>query len=1026
VPDTLPHRVELDAASAQLFLVDGDGRRIRLHSLRDPLAEADQLIDAALEGRPMPKVVCLLGMGLGYAIDRIAIRSPETSIVVFEPFAEAARAALSQWEWTTLLASGRLHVLVGPDYDAPTPAIRLLADANAIATIVHPVLLRETTEELRRARRAFDRLQFEAAANAEAERKFAAPYLCNTLANLRRIAASRDVRELFDSARGRPAVVIGAGPSLDRNVAWLRAVRDRACVVAVDTALTPLVRAGIEPDLVVAVDPSAVNARHFAHVPPLSRAALVAEGSLHPACFAPFDGRVFTFRVGNSHPWPLLRARGIERSQLTVWGSVLTAACDLALRMGCDPVVFAASDLSFTDGQPYCRGTAYEADWAREVLAGMALADVWARYAPDDALVLDDLRGVPVKTTGVLQAFRDWIVDTARKRADVRFINATGAGILAGGRIHQMTGAEVDVALEVRTLDRSPDGHVSAWDAGRAQHDAVRLAEPLRGVLAALGSDDAGGDATQTARAWQQVIERGGDAQDLRDRLQQALAELTAPAAPAAALELPSVAPGLTEVAQALLDVLRHERLVAARGERLSPHAAIVAPPWSSFIWAEPALPAIDRLRFLLDELLVTPPWIVAPESSSVPTVVRPAVWPTADDQESAASSGRGDCQALEDEARLALWREWLLVARKVWPGDAVAAAGIDQASVLRGFVEQERHDRVAGIEQDGSTRLLHVTVGPGLTLPIGPFVGRPTRVSREKAGLLLRVEPGAIEGSPVDRFFRAPVHVAPPRSLSLEGLGLAIFGSSHGSHAAVFATPNSSQPVLIREDGTWQLLPAWPGLIRGIRVLDAENGAAVAWNPEECRVMYRPHSDADIITQDVSFPVSSCYVDGQGGLWWTSWLDGLYRGVPGEIQGPVAATPRLIGIHEDGDGLRLDPAALTDTGEAARRRVSRGWRYRPSDGSISECDLDPLGPCTFSSIGTDWIAAPYIHAETIRLTHRRRAGLVVDLLCYFPLATAWAGRSLIVTTGGAEVLCFQRLADVLDRLYGTTDHDHD
>jgi hypothetical protein len=30
------------------------------------------------------------------------------------------------------------------------------------------------------------------------------------------------------------------------------------------------------------------------------------------------------------------------------------------------------------------------------------------------------------------------------------------------------------------------------------------------------------------------------------------------------------------------------------------------------------------------------------------------------------------------------------------------------------------------------------------------------------------------------------------------------------------------------------------------------------------------------------------------------------------------------------------------------------------------------------------------------------------------------------VTTGGAEVLCFERLADVLDRLYGTTDHDHD
>ena len=50
-------------------------------------------------------------------------------------------------------------------------------------------------------------------------------------------------------------MIVGAGPSLDDSLAALARSRDRAVVLAADTALRPLLAAGIRPDIVAAVDP---------------------------------------------------------------------------------------------------------------------------------------------------------------------------------------------------------------------------------------------------------------------------------------------------------------------------------------------------------------------------------------------------------------------------------------------------------------------------------------------------------------------------------------------------------------------------------------------------------------------------------------------------------------------------------------------------------------------------------------------------------------------------------------------------
>ena len=51
-----------------------------------------------------------------------------------------------------------------------------------------------------------------------------------------------------------PAIIVSAGPSLNKNIDHLKNAKNKAFIVAVDTALKPLVMHGIIPDIYVIVD----------------------------------------------------------------------------------------------------------------------------------------------------------------------------------------------------------------------------------------------------------------------------------------------------------------------------------------------------------------------------------------------------------------------------------------------------------------------------------------------------------------------------------------------------------------------------------------------------------------------------------------------------------------------------------------------------------------------------------------------------------------------------------------------------
>ncbi len=434
-----------------------------------------------------PDTVVLIGAGTGHALGDLLRTDLRCRVVVLEPDPRAADALHTRYAAWIGSASARLAVLSGPEYTGGAEVATRFTGMSSAPVLVYPALERIHPREVARARNVVSRLTVETSTAEGARKASAGRYLLQTLANAPRLAREADISALSALMSGLPAVVVGAGPSLDQNIHDLAPVLDRVLVIACDTAARPLVALGVDPHFIIAADSSRAHAEHLSNLP-ACQSWLIAEGGLHPSAFTHFDHRTFYFRAGDHDPWAWLRSIGLDASRLDTCDSVAASAFAFAQHLGCTPVAFVGADFAFTDGRPYCRGTSFEPQWASGMADGASLADVW-RTVLDRATVttVPDLHGQPTPTSPQLVSLRDRLVDRVAVRRETRVVNATGRGLLFAPGIEQDGLSRV--FAEAEPVDRSLVERVLRAAHQSAAGNLGRVLEGVTSLLAGASED---------------------------------------------------------------------------------------------------------------------------------------------------------------------------------------------------------------------------------------------------------------------------------------------------------------------------------------------------------------------------------------------------------------------------------------------------------------------------------------------------------------------------------------------------------
>jgi Tfp pilus assembly protein PilF len=409
-----------------------NGEEIYIHSAEDPAKCANQAIDL-LGKMGKEGIAVLFGFGLGYFAQEVVEKFEEGHLLlVYEATPALFKAALEVRDLSKLLESEKVKVLLGQDPDDFTTLhehYHLVVNGKFWIVKHHPsVKLNEKAYE-RFHKRLLEQKRISDTGIGTAI-GLGKEFINALMANIPSIMRKPGVSKLEGLFKGRPAIVVAGGPSLEKNLHLLREAKGKAIIIAVDVVLPTLLPAGIVPDMLVAIDPMPENIAVFKDNTLLKDVPFICLAQYTPETVRIYPGPIFMNTVPGNIVYQWLANFWEDKGYIECFGgSVAHLGFAAAEYMGANVIALIGQDLSYEEK--------FHSGDTTKLLHAFHDEEV-----PDykkGAEVADDIFGEKRYTLGSLLSFKTCFENRLRT-FDGAAINATEGGLpMEGTRIMRLS-----------------------------------------------------------------------------------------------------------------------------------------------------------------------------------------------------------------------------------------------------------------------------------------------------------------------------------------------------------------------------------------------------------------------------------------------------------------------------------------------------------------------------------------------------------------------------------------------------------
>jgi len=395
------------------------------HDNDDPLAEANKWFT----GLSLNQVnrIYVFGLGLGYYFDAALnwLKGDcNRSLIFFEPRPEIIHRFLETEQAELLLQNRQTEIYLIEAFNElqKIDTITKLYASYADESIVTSLLSYSPIFGAIKAK-----IEFYATFNKSIQREFSDFGLTifkNIFNNYLNLPRAYLASKFIDKFNNVPAIICGAGPSLDINIDVLATLKDRALIFGGGTALNALNARGVMPHFGVGIDPNPAHftrliSNHAFELPFLYRARMLPE-----AIEMVHGDRLFVpgtsgYDIGD---W-IEDALGFKMEKTIEEGcNVLNFSLVLAQLMGCNPIICVGIDLAYSRGESYASGIISHPIHNRR-------EDFLTKNPHEEIVSKVDINGSPIFTLWKWITESIWYGAFASEHPQVTLINATEGGI---------------------------------------------------------------------------------------------------------------------------------------------------------------------------------------------------------------------------------------------------------------------------------------------------------------------------------------------------------------------------------------------------------------------------------------------------------------------------------------------------------------------------------------------------------------------------------------------------------------------
>lgn len=242
----------------------------------------------------------------------------------------------------------------------------------------------------------------------------------NIFSNMKYVCEGYHTKQLAKAIPlGGMAILVAAGPSLNKNIHELKKAKNKAFILAVDTAVKPLLKAGIEPDAFITIDPD--KPLELIEIEGAEKIPIIAPATAKYSLLDHQEGKKIFFYDGCFLPMHIYWINGKVLPSVSTGGSVACNGFSLLYKMGFQTIVLVGQDLGYTDNKSHADGT-FEEKMPEEDTSGMIM--VKGNYQEK------------IPTIANLKVYLDWFVmyiEGAKRNQNIRVVNATEGGAYIKG-----------------------------------------------------------------------------------------------------------------------------------------------------------------------------------------------------------------------------------------------------------------------------------------------------------------------------------------------------------------------------------------------------------------------------------------------------------------------------------------------------------------------------------------------------------------------------------------------------------------
>ena len=461
------------AKSGEISAVE---RGLSLHSAYNPVREAGNAVKQKEVAEK--SITIFFGFGLGYHLIEWAKEYKNTNkkLIIIEPDIAHFFAALSLLDWREVFKVQQLVIALNcPEENI----LGLIEDQNKVnigntgvsdSFIFNlPSFTAHAQSYFNTVKTIIDRNIQKNKINEATLKKFGKLWCKNSLKNALQLSRLSGISSLENKTKA-PFLLLGAGPSLEEVLPYLKDLNKHFITISVETALGVLLKNDFQPDFIILLDPQYWAYKHIAGLH-AKKSILITEITAYPSSFTFDCSQILLcasqFPVGKYFEKKL----ELNLGDLGTGGSVASSAWNFAHFAGSEIIYTAGLDLAFPEKETHIRGSSAEQTFhkiseKRNSSEKMGLRSLFSANAQKGR----DYRGRPVLTDSRMKMFAWWFESRLAACPQVKTYTLCPKGL----KIPGIEVASIEKALSLPLIEKEKSDFIKSIKKSCADEEKIR------------------------------------------------------------------------------------------------------------------------------------------------------------------------------------------------------------------------------------------------------------------------------------------------------------------------------------------------------------------------------------------------------------------------------------------------------------------------------------------------------------------------------------------------------------------------